>query len=204
MRVITGLRNLSLGVATASFLLAGAAFAESSELAGGTARLDHTIDAQNAQQGQHVEAKLNDTVKTRSGLELPKGTELIGQVSRVQSSENGGPSDLALVFSKAELKDGKQIPVKVTLVGAFPPTAGAASPYGNQTMGPAPKHISPQEKIDQEAGLLSHISMTASAQGHNSATFRDKDGNVKLRQGTYFQVGIAPASGNSTMMSSGA
>ena len=203
MRVITTLRDLSLGVATASFLLAGAAFAESSDLTGVTARLDHTIDAQNAQQGQQVEAKLDRAVKTGSGLDLPKGTELMGMVSRVQASQNGGPSVVSLTFTKAELKDGKFVPVKVTLVGAYPSSAGGAAPYGMQTMGPAPRHISPREKIDQEPGLLSHVSMVASARGKNSATFRDKDGNVKLNAGTYFQIGIAPASGN-TMMNAGA
>jgi hypothetical protein len=192
-----------LGLATASFLVAGAAFAESSTLAGVTGRLDHTIDAQNAQQGQHIAVKLDREVKTDSGLNLPKDTELIGQVSRVQASENRGPSQLSLVFTKAQLKDGKVIPVKVTLVGAYPASEGNSALYGNQTMGPVSKHISPKEKIDQEAGLLSHISMRASAQGNNSATFRDKDGNVKLNAGTYFQMGIAPANGAPTNMNAG-
>jgi hypothetical protein len=204
MRAVTTLRNLSLGVAAASFLLAGAAFASSSELAGGTARLDHTINTKDAHTGQQVEAKLDGTIKTRAGMDLPKGTELMGTISSVRASENGGPSSLSLQFTKAELTDGKVVPVKVMLVGAYPSSEALAEPYGQETMGPAPKHISPKERIDQEAGLLSHVSMIASAQGHNSATFRDKNGNVKLGTGTYFQVGVAPLSGSSNgMMSSG-
>lgn len=198
MSVGTALRNLSLGLATASFLATGAAFAESSGLTGATARLDHTLNAQSARQGQRVEAKLDGSVKTRSGLDLPKGTELIGTVSAVKPSENGGPSNLSVTFTKAETKDGHMIPVRVTLIGAYPASAGGGT-YGQQTMGPVPNHISADRKVDQEAGLLSHISMWSSAQAQKSATFRDQDGNVKLRQGTYFQLGIAPASTGSGM-----
>lgn len=201
MKVVTNLRNLSLGIAAASFLLAGAAFAESTELTGVTARLDQTINAQTARQGERVEAKLDHTLKSNTGLDLPKGTELVGQVSRVQTSENGGPSQISLVFTNAQLKDGKQVPVKVMLVGAYPASAGGDGGYGQQTMGPAPQHIGPQHKVEQEAGVLNHISMMASAQGHNSATFRDEKGNVKLQQGTYFQVGIAPQNGSGVMNS---
>ena len=198
MRLAKTLRNLSFGIAAASFLLAGSAFGLS-ELAGGTARLDHSLDAQNARQGQRVEAKLNDTVKTNAGLDLPKGTELIGTVTEVKASENGGPSSMSLLFTKAQMKDGRMIPVKVTLIGAYPSSAAGMQPYGEQTMPPPPRRVSPKEKIDQEAGLLSHVSMHAAAEAHNSATFRDKDGNLRLKAGTYFQVGVAPANSSNSM-----
>ena len=202
MSVGITLRNLSLGLATVSFLVTGAAFAESSGLTGTTARLDQTLSAQSARQGQRVEAKLDGSVKSSSGLDLPKGTELIGTVSGVQPSENGGPSNLSVTFTRAETKDGQMIPVRVTLIGAYPASAGGGT-YGQQTMGPVPNHIGADRKVDQEAGLLNHISMWSSAQGQKSATFRDHDGNVKLRQGTYFQLGIAPAN-TSGGMSTGA
>jgi hypothetical protein len=201
MRMVTNLRNLSLGVAAASFLFAGVGFAQSTELTGGTARLDQTIDAQHASPGQQVQATLNDKIETAGGVELPKGTELLGTISSAQASENHGPSTVSLAFTKAQLKDGKTIPVKVMLLGAYPSgDSGNPAGYGQNLVGPAPKHISPSQKIDQEPGLLSHTSMTASAEGSNSATFRDRDGNLKLRQGTYFQVGVAPLNGNTNGM----
>lgn len=203
MRFANTLRNLSLGTAAASFLLASSAFGMSA-LAGGTARLDHTLDAQNAHQGQRVEAKLDGAIKSSSGLDLPKGTELVGTVTRAHASQNGGPSTVSLLFTHAKLKDGKMLPVKVTLVGAYPASAGGSAFYGQQTMGPAPRHVSPKEKIDQEAGLISHVSMVAAADGHNSATFRDKNGNLRLKAGTYFQIGIAPMNSNPGMTSNGA
>lgn len=201
MRIAMNWRNLSVGVAAASFLFAGAGFAQSTELSGGIAKLDQTIDAQHASQGQQVQATLNDEIKTAAGVDLPKGTELLGTVSSVQASENHGPSTVSLTFRKAQLKDGKTIPVKVMLLGAYPPSDGGnPAGYGNNLVGPAPKHISPKQKVDQEPGLLSHTSMRASADGNNSATFRDTDGNLKLKQGMYFQVGVAPLNGTSNAM----
>lgn len=205
MGVGTTLRNLSLGVAAASFLFVGVAVAQSSEMAGGTAQLDHAINTRNAHIGQQVEAKLQGTIRSSSGIDLPRGTQLMGKISSVRPSENGGPSSLGLLFTSAQLKDGKTVPVKVTLVGAYPSSDGVAEPYGEHSiMGPAPNHINPKERIDQEAGVLSHVSMIASAQGQNSATFRNKDGNVKLGTGTYFQVGVAPSIENNGGVQSGA
>lgn len=192
MRLAITFRNLSLSVATASFLLAGAAFAEQSNIVGVNARLDHTISTGKATNGQLVAVKLDRSVKTVDGIDLPKGTQLEGTITHVQASANGGPASVSLVFNKAQLKDGRQIPVKVTLLGAYPPGQMQASNYGDEEMGPAPRHINPQERILQEPGMLSHVSMISSVEGHNSATFRKKDGNFTLHAGTYFQLGIGP------------
>ena len=201
MRVARSLRSLSLGVATASFLLAGAACAQSIRLSGVNTELDRVLDSQNAKPGQAVEVKLDGSVRTADGMDLPKGTELMGQVSRAQASESGGPSSISLVFTRAQLKDGKTIPVKVTVVGAYPASDGYEATYGYEDVAPAPKILNLKGKYDQEAGILSNISMTSSVQGHNSATFMRKDGNIKLAAGTILQVEIGAANGNGAMTS---
>lgn len=213
MRIPTLFRNLSLGLATATFALAGVAFAQtpasaqmqgmqsaqSWDLVGATVRLDHALSTKSARQGQMVEAKLNSSVKTPEGVDLPKGTELMGRVDRVQASQNGGPSMLSLVFTKAQMKDGHTVPVKVTVIGAYPSDEAALAVNGDQTMGSAPRHVNPQIRVDQEAGLLSHISMHSAVRNHDSARFEKKDGDFTLKAGTYFQVAIAPRQGNATM-----
>jgi hypothetical protein len=133
MQIATSLRNLSLGVATASVLLAGSALAQSSQtsqsksqqwqLQGVNARLDHTLDAQSARVGEDVEAKLDQPVKTAEGAKLPAGTEVWGKVERVQASQNGGPSSMTLRFTTGQLRNGQKVPMKVTVIGAFPPNA---------------------------------------------------------------------------------
>lgn len=189
-------RDLSLGMATASFLFVGAAMAQPLTMTGVNGKLDHGLDSKNAAPGQIISVKIDRSVKTMDGIDLPKGTELMGKVDQVHASENGSPGTLSIVLNEAQMKDGKQVPVKVTLVGAFPPGQHSDSEYGTETMGPAPKHISMQEKVDQEPGVLSHTSMTSSVKSHDSAVFRKDNGDVNLKAGTYFQLGIAPASQN--------
>lgn len=196
MKFAASFRNLSLGLATASFLMAGAAFAQSTPMVGVNVRLDHTLNTKNAVPGQMIAAKLDSSIKTIDGFDLAKGTELMGKVDRVQASQNGGPATLSLIFNSAQTKNGKQIPVKVTLLGAYPSGQQQDATYGTESMGPAPRHVNPQEQIDQEAGLLSHVSMHSAVKSNDSATFRKNDGDIKLTAGTYFQVGIAPAMQN--------
>lgn len=210
MRIALSLRNISLGMATASFLLAGSALAQNSQpmqsqqangssahmqmwhLKGVNARLDHALDAQSARQGQIVGAKLDRSVKIANGTQLPGGTQLWGKVEKVNASQNGGPSSMTLRFTQAQLKNGRKMPVKVTVIAAFP--AGARSSYLNSMGGelpPPPNHINPRDTYTQEPGMLHHIEMKSSVQGHNSATFTDQSGNLKLNRGTYLQVAIA-------------
>jgi hypothetical protein len=210
MRIAVSLRNLSLGAATASFLLAGSALAQSSQpnqlqhwqMKGVNARLDQALDVQSARVGQTVEVKLDQSVNTANGAKLPAGTEVWGKVEKVETSQNGAPSLMTLRFTTAALKNGQKIPVKVTVIGAYPASAGSS--YVN-SMGteipPVPSHIRAQDKFTQEPGLLHHIEMKSSVQAHNSATFTDRDGNVKLNRGTYLQLAIAPRSQNGQQQS---
>lgn len=219
MRFGNSVRNLSLSVGTATLILTGAAMAQSTsqtapadqatqsqasqdwQLVGVNARLDHTLDANSVRQGQKIEAKLDESVKTASGVKLDKGAKLCGTVTQVEKSSNGGPSSMSVAFTTVQTKDGKQLPVKATLLAAFPSSARSESTYGIATMPPAPRHVKSDEKIDQETGTLGHVSLHSRVQGENSGTFMNKDGNVKLAAGTYLQVGIAPM--NSNMTSSG-
>lgn len=199
MRVVMSLRNLSLGLATASFLLAASALAQTPspqsgqwKLNGVNARLDRTLDARSARVGQTVEVKLDRAVKTAAGAKLPGGTEVCGTVESVQASQNGSPSTVTLRFTTARLENGQKVPVKVTVIGAFPPNAQSYLNSMGGQLPPAPAHISPQDRFTQEPGLLRHIEMKSAVQGQNSATFTNENGNVRLGQGTYLQLAIAP------------
>jgi hypothetical protein len=201
MQVTGRLKNLSIGVVTASFLLAGAAFAQSVDLTGVNARLEQPLDSRSAKSGQAVEAKLDGSVKTTDGVDLPRGTELVGKVNQVQASQKDGPSSISLVFTTAQLKDGKQVPVKATVVAAYPDSDSYAAAYGDDPMGQAPKNVSSQDKFDQEPGTLSNIAMTSAVQNQDSATFSRNRGDIRLSAGTNLQVGIAPAGSAATVAS---
>lgn len=203
MRLAERIRTWSLGLGAASIIIAGAAVAHASDssqapsgdLTGANAVLVHALDASSAQQGQPVEAKLRNSVKTDTGLKLDKGTLLKGTITGLEKASSGGASSVTVAFNQAQLKNGTVIPVKVTLLAAFPASAADQATYGMGEVSSAPQHVNPLTKIDQEPGQLSHISMHSSVQSNDSGTFGDKDGNLKLRAGTYLQVGIAPANG---------
>jgi hypothetical protein len=140
-------------------------------------------------------------VKTTDGVKLDRGTELLGTVASAAPSSNRGPASLTLLFTTAKLKDGKQIPVKVTLLAAYPSGNGDGVLYGNNAVAPPPQHVDPQQAILQEPGLLNKVELKSSVQGQDSGTFSKTDGNFRLAAGTYFQVGIAPTSGDGAVAS---
>ncbi len=189
----TSLKSLSFGLALASF----ASLASAQSLVGATAKLDQPLDSKSAAIGQLVTAKLNGTVKTDSGLKLPKGTELVGKVAEVKTAENGGPVSVSLVFTSAKLPEGKEVPVKATLLAAYPESAGDGAGYGTDTFGPAPERVGGDSAFDQQAGALRNVAMNSAVKNVNSGTFVSTDGPFRLAAGTYLQVGIAPAGGAS-------
>jgi len=181
------LKQFSFGLALASFVCAGAASAQS--LAGVTTRLDKTLDSGSAKSGEPITAKLDSSVTTPDGVKLPRGTELIGQVADVKAAQ-GGPVSLTLVFSSARLKDGKEIPVKATLVGAYSASEGDDATYGSMTMAPAPATVSSDDTFNQQPGALHHVALTSAVKNSDSGTFTSSTGNFKLSAGTYLQFGV--------------
>jgi hypothetical protein len=107
------------------------------------AQLDKTIDTKKAKQGDPVTAKLQDKVQIPEAQELPKNTVLEGHVDQVQPSQNKGDAMVTVTFDKAKLKDGKEIPIKATVLAvsepyyAQQPTAGGGAPSSGPAMMPS-------------------------------------------------------------------
>ncbi|MGC1362532.1 MAG: hypothetical protein WA826_15250, partial [Silvibacterium sp.] len=89
-------------------------------LVSANARLVHRLDSKDARQGQIVAAQLTSDVKGSGSMELPKGTMLMGKVEQVQMSSNNGPARMSIVFDQARLSNGQSVPVKATLLAAYP------------------------------------------------------------------------------------
>jgi hypothetical protein len=194
MRLTFSLKNLSLGLAVVSMISAGAASAQS--LAGVNTRLVKPLDSQTAANGQEITVKLDNGVTTPAGVKLPRGTELIGKIADVKASQNGGPASVSVVFTTAQLKGGKQIPVKATVVGAFP--AISADEAQNVSPELPPDHVGSDRSIDQEPGELPGITLKAAVQDPNSGTFTKANGNFTLNAGTFLQVAVAPSSSSTS------
>jgi hypothetical protein len=99
---------------------------------------------------------------------------------------------VSLLFTSAKLKDGKEIPVKATVLAAFPEgdPLGAAADVANL---PAPEKVDGDGAFNQQPGAISHVALTSAVKSPDSGTFSSTEGNFKLYAGTFLQVGIAPA-----------
>jgi hypothetical protein len=80
------------------------------------ATLVHPVDAKKSKPGDRVVARTTRPAKSPDGTTLPKGTELVGHVTQAQARSKGqSESDLGIVFDKAVLKNGQQVPMSGTI-----------------------------------------------------------------------------------------
>jgi len=113
-------------------------------LAAGTAlnaQLDQTVDSKKAKVGDSVTAKTVESVKANDKKTiLPKGTKLIGHVTRAAAKSKGdAESMLAVQFDHAVLKGGQEIPLQASVQAlAAAQSVTAVSGDDLQPMGPGP------------------------------------------------------------------
>lgn len=110
-------------------------------LAGGTelnATLAKPVDASKNKPGDTVTATSTQDVKSGGQVIVPKGSKLIGRVTRAQPRTKGGTSgsgsvegsadsQLGIVFERAQLKDGREIPLNATIQAVAASAASAGS-----------------------------------------------------------------------------
>jgi len=186
-------------VATCSYAAARTSSSKNLQLVSADARLIQSVDTKDVAAGQLITAKLTSDVKDGESMNLPKGTMLIGKVEHVQMSKDKGPAKLSLVFDEAKLSDGKTIPVKATLLSAYPADAGSYwAPTSDSVLPNEPHFISSQERIDQEPGTLSHVAMHSAVASKVSGVFLSKDRDIHLKSGTQFQIALAPSTAASS------
>jgi len=86
------------------------------QLVGVRAVLDKTIDARKVKQGDPVVAKPEVKIHIADGVDLETNTKLLGRVDSVQPSVNKSDSTITVTFDRAQLKDGREIPIKATIL----------------------------------------------------------------------------------------
>jgi hypothetical protein len=102
-------------------------------LAGGTAfnaTLDKPIDSKKCKPGEPVTAHTTEPVKSGGKTIIPKGTKMMGHVTQASARANGqADSQLGIVFDKAVMKNGQEMPMNVAIqaLGAASGNASAAT-----------------------------------------------------------------------------
>ena len=147
------------------------------------ATLVEPLDQKKLQAGQQFHAALGEKVQLKNGPELPKGTVLVGTVAANEQSPSGG-SKLVVRFTAAQLKDGKTVPVKVTIVGVY-----AAGSEADRLSNAWTQKAGAAEQLNVNAGVDLH-SDTAS---NDSGSFVSSGkAQVKLPKGSGLSLAIGP------------
>jgi hypothetical protein len=103
-----------------------------------SAALTHPVDAKKNKPGDPVKARTTKASQSPDGTPLPKGTELVGHVTQAQSrGKNQSESDLGIVFDKAVLKNGQEIPMNGTIqaIAEAQNTASTADSFDDAGLG---------------------------------------------------------------------
>jgi hypothetical protein len=118
-------RNGSSASGSANGTAVGASDGASAGVAQGTelnATLTKPVDARKAREGDEVAATLNEDMKSDGRVVARKGSKLVGHVATARplgrtggSTSSQGNSELAVVFDRAVLKDGREVPLNATI-----------------------------------------------------------------------------------------
>jgi type IV secretory pathway VirB10-like protein len=77
------------------------------------ATLSDTVDARKSKPGDPIKAKASEDVKVAGIVAIPRGAKLIGKITQAQvSTKADDQARLGFVFDRAELKDGRQVPLQ--------------------------------------------------------------------------------------------
>src|SRR6185503_19002422 len=82
------------------------------------ATLERSVDARRAKPGDQVTAKTNESYTTASGMTIPRGSRLVGRVTDARAHARGegeAASQLGIAFERAELPDGRVVPMQATI-----------------------------------------------------------------------------------------
>jgi hypothetical protein len=153
--------------------------------------LPETLDAKKTQPGHEFRATLANTVHLDNGPELPVGTALVGTVV-TDDMQLKGMSKLALRFTKAELKDGRVVPIKATIVGVFAPEWMSPGGYPINPGDQAPNSWNDGTLQVEQIGATPGVDLHSKIASRNSGVFvsTTKD-DVKLDKGSEIALAIA-------------
>ncbi len=101
------------------------------------AELSSPVDSKKCKPGDAVNGKTTEAVKGEGKTVIPKGSKLVGRVTQASARAKGeAESSLGIVFDKAILKNGEEVPLNVS-IQALASAQSSASAAGSEmdTMG---------------------------------------------------------------------
>lgn len=159
--------------------------------------LESKLDTKNAKAGDSVVVKTTEKATTADGIEIPKGSKILGHVTDVEakgkSSEN---SRVTIQFDQAELKGGQNLSIKSVLQSVAPasghdPDIASSGLAGSAAGGPA---ATGSMNAGGPAAGASGSQSTGSSTGERTAQAPTSGGPASDSAQTS-QSGAAPAAG---------
>lgn len=98
--------------------------------------LPKALSSKNLKEGDPVVAKTAITMKFPSGLEVPKGSDIVGHVTQAKARSKGdSESSLGIVFDKIDVPGGKSLDMKGVMQAVGPNPSGDSGPDTSSMMG---------------------------------------------------------------------
>jgi len=163
------------------------ATAQAAQMVPAQAVLAQSLDSNSVQPDEQFKAVLTGKIRLKNGVELPKGTALLG-TAVTESTPEAAKAKLALRFTQADLKRGKTIPIEATIVSVSPPVDDATldTDYYSQ-----PDPWDGKSLTFDAAGVLSGVDLHSRVGGENSGVFMStKNTDMKLAARTQIALAI--------------
>jgi hypothetical protein len=99
------------------------------------AALSQPIDAKKNKPGDPVTAKTTEAARSEGKVVIPKGSRLVGHVTEAKARTKGeSGSALGLVFDKAILKNGQEVPLNMTVQAIATANNAASTSVGGDDL----------------------------------------------------------------------
>src|SRR6267378_3118155 len=96
------------------------------------AELTAPVDSKKAKPGDPVAGRTTEPTKSNGKTVIPKGSKLVGHVTQASSRAKGdSESALGIVFDKAVLKNGQEVPLNVAIQALASAQSAATANAGN-------------------------------------------------------------------------
>jgi hypothetical protein len=171
--------------------------AEAMQMVSARVALRQTVDADKVKPGDQSRTTLSGKVHLKNGTELPSGTVILGVVTS-DGRQMSGTSRLALDFNEAELKNGRMIPIKATIVALYPPASEDAegNPLmpGDQEVETWTNRSNAVDEINALPGVDLHSNVASNESGVLVSTSK-RDVKLNLESEIVLAVAEEPTSG---------
>ena len=163
------------------------------------ADVEKAIDTKKAKTGDPVTARTTAATALSDGTQVPAGSILAGHIDTVTPSEKKSDATLVLTFDKLQIKNGKEIPIKATIVSVAStgPTFGSDDkPYDPSSYRPGTQGDNKANGENGQSGStaphpIDGLTLSGSPKDSFSATLTQAKKNVQLSSTTHLVVSVA-------------